>query len=143
MSSKICSVCNLLKDLSCFSKNKSKIDGLQTVCKSCASDKSKVYYQNNSEKHKNNVRENNKLYRHKNQEFILEYLKEHPCIDCGENDPVVLEFDHLNDKRENISRMINNASSTDSIMLEINKCVVRCANCHRRKTAKDQGWYKL
>ena len=30
-----------------------------------------------------------------------------------------------------------------TVLEEINKCEVRCANCHRQKTAKDENWYKL
>lgn len=63
-------------------------------------------------------------------------------MDCGENDPVVLEFDHISDKIDSVSRMICDSYSLDSLEKEIAKCEVRCANCHRRKTAKQLGWYK-
>jgi hypothetical protein len=62
--------------------------------------------------------------------------------DCGEKNPVVLEFDHIQDKKCDISRMLANGLSIKTIKAEISKCEVRCANCHRRKTAKDYNWYK-
>ena len=72
----------------------------------------------------------------------MNYLKEHPCINCGESDPVVLDFDRLQDKKYNVSEMIG-AFGLKSVIKEINKCQVLCANCHRRKTAKDQNWYNI
>lgn len=75
-------------------------------------------------------------------QFVWDYLKEHPCVDCGEKDPVVLEFDHLRDKVASISVMMRNNNSTESISKEITKCEVRCANCHRKKTAIQLGFYK-
>ena len=63
-------------------------------------------------------------------------------LKCNENDPIVLEFDHLRDKRMNVAKLIQGGYPEKTILLEIEKCEVRCANCHRRKTAKDQGWWK-
>ncbi len=78
------------------------------------------------------------------QLFIFEYLKTHPCIDCGELDPLVLEFDHVIGKKEfDISYLINAGYALQRLLDEIEKCVVRCANCHRRKTAKSFSYYKL
>ena len=62
------------------------------------------------------------------------------CIDCGESDPIVLDFDHQLDKKFCISRY--RGHGIKALEGEIAKCVVRCSNCHRRKTAKDFGWYE-
>jgi hypothetical protein len=71
-------------------------------------------------------------------EVLLAYFKAHPCRDCGETDPVVLEFDHLRDKRFNIGGRLA-YYNWDRILEEIAKCDVVCANCHRRRTARRQG----
>ena len=73
---------------------------------------------------------------------MWDYLKKHPCVDCGEKDPVVLEFDHSKDKLIEVSKLVRNVSSIDKMREEIEKCKIRCANCHRRKTAIQFGWYK-
>ncbi len=67
---------------------------------------------------------------------ILEYLLSHPCVDCNEKDPIVLEFDHRVgvEKRFNIGDAARTAYSLKTLMNEIAKCDVRCANCHRRVT---------
>jgi hypothetical protein len=76
-------------------------------------------------------------YRLRNQAYIVAYLRKHPCIDCGVSDPVVLEFDHVRgQKRSDISTLVRNAARLDRVAAEIAKCVVRCANCHRRRTAR-------
>lgn len=80
--------------------------------------------------------------RAKVKEAILEYLKGHPCIDCGEKDPVVLEFDHRDgtEKGFAIADGVRRALGVSKVMEEIAKCDVRCANCHRRRTYKQRGF---
>jgi hypothetical protein len=70
--------------------------------------------------------------------FLLEYFRSRPCVDCGEHDPLVLEFDHLGDKRFTIGRALPDRS-WESLLAEIEKCEVVCANCHRRRTARRLG----
>jgi hypothetical protein len=77
----------------------------------------------------------------RNRELYLNYLLIHPCVDCGESDPVVLEADHVRDKSYDVSRMIQ-GWSWNRILQELKKCEIVCANCHRRRTAKSQGWFK-
>ncbi len=56
------------------------------------------------------------------------------CVDCGEKNHIVLDFDHIRDKKYNVSRMIHDGFSWKAIMKEIQKCEVVCANCHRIRT---------
>ena len=79
--------------------------------------------------------------RQKSKEYVYEFLLKNPCIDCGEGDPIVLEFDHVRGKkRGNIPYLINMGCCIETVKKEIDKCEVRCANCHRRKTSKQFGW---
>jgi hypothetical protein len=78
-----------------------------------------------------------------NAEFLIEFLRQHPCVDCGEDDVVVLEFDHRRDKLETVSTLSREGYSLDKLKAEIAKCDVVCANCHRRRTAKQFGWYRV
>lgn len=65
--------------------------------------------------------------------LLLDYLTSHPCVDCGETDPTVLEFDHIGQKRFGISVGLRARPSQD-VLDEIEACEVVCANCHRRRT---------
>lgn len=56
------------------------------------------------------------------------------CVDCGIKNHIVLDFDHLKDKKYNVSRMIHDRFSWAAIKKEIAKCEVVCANCHRIRT---------
>lgn len=76
------------------------------------------------------------------QDFITRVLSEQPCVDCGEDDLVVLDFDHLPEfkKTAGISKMVRNGVGLKKLMDEVAKCEVVCANCHRRRTARRAGW---
>jgi len=103
------------------------------------------HYQNNKEIYKRRAAVHRKAVRQKIRIYIFETLKMHPCVDCGESDPVVLDFDHRDRtaKRFNIADAVSCGASLKSVVAEILKCDVRCANCHRRKTyVENNGKYK-
>ena len=78
--------------------------------------------------------------RSKARSWIKAYLQEHPCVDCGEDDIRVLEFDHIDpsQKEFGISRGIADGRGLKSIKAEVEKCEVRCCNCHRIRTMKNE-----
>jgi hypothetical protein len=77
------------------------------------------------------------------RKYVFKYYLQHPCIDCGEKDPFVLQLDHVTgDKHKDVSKMVSGRTTVKTLEKEIKKCVVRCANCHSKKTARDQKWYK-
>lgn len=81
--------------------------------------------------------------RNRNREYVYEYLRTHPCVDCGESDPICLSFDH-NDgetKLDTVADLILHGS-LEALIIEISKATVRCHNDHAKKTAKDFGQYK-
>jgi hypothetical protein len=72
----------------------------------------------------------------RNREFVFNYLQEHPCVDCGLSDPIVMEFDHVRGRKiKEVSQLVQDGVRLERLSDEIAKCDVRCANCHRRKTA--------
>jgi len=137
---KKCGHCDKLKAVDEFNKRMSSYDGLQPTCRECNRSRSRKYYKDNGEKHKKAVYVRSAKQRQINREYVHDYLLHHPCVMCPETDPVVLEFDHLRDKKNSICKMVVNGNSIETIKKEIEKCQVLCANCHRRKTAKQFGW---
>lgn len=129
---KKCNICHVVKDKSEFGSNKSMLDGLSRCCKLCMNAWKSRWYRLNTEKQKSRVSAQvDTAYR-----FLFDYLLDHPCVDCGEKDPVVLEFDHLGDKLFGISTVARHGSGMVRLRAEMAKCEVRCANCHRRVTCK-------
>ncbi len=77
---------------------------------------------------------------------LWDYKLVHPCIDCGETDPIVLTFDHKDKKKGAIANLVHEMAhrkfAWEKILAEIQKCEVRCFNCHMRRTAKQLNRYK-
>ena len=90
-------------------------------------------------------------WRHANCAYVTAYAKTHnanhyhqyrqaldwykttqTCADCGETDPIVLQFDHLPEYEKSFDLGVRH--SLKAAWVEIQKCDVVCANCHRRRT---------
>lgn len=131
----ICTKCNADKPTSEFHKQR---EGHFPWCKSCRKEYDRKYQRKRWESGKKKAEIAARQQR--NREYIWKHLSESPCVDCGEDDIVVLQFDHLRDKKYNVSEMVAQVASLDLIQEEIDKCEVVCTNCHLRRTAKQQAW---
>jgi hypothetical protein len=138
--SKRCSRCGETKPLTEFNRKDKR--RWQSSCRTCNSEYLKEHYARNLAYYVEKSARFKRKRKRANLAKLLEYFAEHPCVDCGETDPVVLQFDHVRGKkRAAVGTLFNQCHPWEIIAAEIEKCVVRCANCHWRKTAKDFGWY--
>ena len=145
---KLCSKCGLEKDESEY-YFRDKVSGkLHNQCKGCYKDRRTTTYKEHYQKYKilyqRRARERRVKVRQGLQTHMIEYFLGKSCEGCGESDPVVLEFDHIDPKIKSfgIANGIRNGYSWDKIRSEIEKCRILCANCHKRHTAQQYGWYK-
>ena len=137
---KLCPKCSLKKPLADFSSRKINEYKPVSYCRSCQRIYCRKHYQNLKAVHNSRRYERQQRARSLNRRLVDSYLREHSCADCGEDDIRVLEFDHVRGtKLDCISEMIYQAS-VSRLLSELEKCEVRCANCHRRKTARQLGW---
>ena len=139
---KLCSSCKIKKEFEAFAKNRSKKDGYNTSCKLCKNEQQKRWYHKHQKEQYVRVKARNTSYRKILQDNLCGYLSERECTDCGNKDIRVLEFDHLSDKKFNISEMMARTYSWDSIISEIEKCEVVCRNCHQIRTHERGNFYK-
>ena len=141
---KICPGCGQERDTEHDFNWRHKERGIRhTRCKYCQAQVSKQHYKDNKQSYFDRVRTREVGVIEDNQKRLADYLCRHPCIDCGQTDIRVLEFDHVRgDKSNNIARMVGKGFSWSTIEAEIAKCEVRCANCHRIKTNERSGWWR-
>ena len=71
--------------------------------------------------------------RAKRKAWVSEIKQKLGCVDCGYNEnPIALDFDHVRgEKHMGIAQAVSRCWSLEKILQEIEKCEVRCANCHR------------
>lgn len=86
------------------------------------------HYEPHRQKYINRARAWRDACRDVNRQLVLAHLADHPRVDCGETDVVVLDFDHRENKSFGIANMMQFARWA-RIAAEIAKCDVRCANC--------------
>jgi hypothetical protein len=141
---RVCTKCGLEKPQEEFPFKNTLRNIRHAVCKDCTAQRSSQRYYSDPQLHIQKVNQSRGNYLDNNAQYVLDYLNQHPCVDCGESNPVLLEFDHRPGvhKVERVSQMVAGGYSLERIISEIEKCDVRCANCHRRKTAEERGWFR-
>jgi len=138
--SKNCQRCGAEKQDQDFQIRRALTGERQPWCRDCAAAYKRDWYVLNRERHIAHVKASRQDLTARNRERAYGFLARHPCVDCGETELVVLEFDHVSGKKyRNVGYMISGGFKWETIEKEIAKCAVRCVNCHRRKTAREQG----
>ena len=132
---KKCSKCGNTKKISDFPfRNKSK-GTRHSACNNCQ----KVIRKESYERNKKTTYERNKRNKDKNIIWFKEYKSSLKCSKCDENHPSCLDFHHIDKstKKYDVSEMIHGTYSRKLIIEEIEKCVILCANCHRKRHYND------
>jgi len=107
-------------------------------CRPCRSAYGKEHYAANKQRYIDQAAVVKTRVRLERTLHLIEFFKSHPCLDCGEPDPVVLEFDHTGHKHFDVGAgLVHYRWSL--VLEEMAKCEVVCANCHRRRTARRRG----
>jgi hypothetical protein len=144
METKKCTQCGEEKEICDFFFKNKKTNKLHSQCKSCYKEKrkNKEHYAKYKEEYLERINIRKKIKTSENRVNLLEYFKTHHCVVCAESNPIVLDFDHKDEKEKKygISSMIYSYNWT-TILAEIEKCDVLCANCHRIRTSKQFGWW--
>jgi hypothetical protein len=130
---------NIYKDK--ILKLKSEGKSYRQIAKELKCGRSTVGYWLNPKQREKDLNRSRKRRTNK-YEFFRRVKSIYGCVDCGNKDWRVLEFDHVNreDKKNSISRLIANNANIKTLKKEVKKCVIRCANCHRIKTFNNKDW---
>lgn len=133
-----CGRCGELKPLDAFNWRRKDCGQRDNLCRPCRSAYHREHYLKNKQRYIDQAQaRKDALYLERTQ-FLLDFFVANPCADCGERDPVVLEFDHLADKAFDIGSALP-YRNWESILEEIAKCEVVCRNCHRRRESRRMG----
>ena len=138
---KRCSRCGVFRPLTRFAYRDRRRGRRRSWCRICLANYGAAYYaRTRGRSHSRRSR----ALRAELRAQVFAYLRDHPCVDCGERDIVLLEFDHRDGvvKEETVGYLMARADAAE-VWAEIAKCEVRCANCHHRRTAQQFGWSKL
>lgn len=67
--------------------------------------------------------------------YVNKYKLEHGCSRCTERDPICLDFHHVDPskKDKSVSDLVRHRATVKKITIEMEKCILLCANCHRKE----------
>jgi len=145
MTTKRCDHCKQEKDITEFNWKFKALGIRHDTCRECMKWFVRRYFKGSAhDEHLRNVKERKKAARIFAREYVWDYLTTHPCVQCGESDPRVLEFHHRNEaeKEDTISHMVGEGLSAARLQSEMDKCDILCGNCHKKLTMKERGHWR-
>lgn len=108
-------------------------------CKECQKKSQKESIEKRGVEYNETQSEQRKIRKSYQHRIIFTHYKNNPCVDCRENDVLVLQFDHVRGTKSfGIGGSLGKVTD-ERLVAEIAKCDVRCANCHQRRHALEDG----
>lgn len=101
-----CGRCGEMKPLEAFAWRRKAKGQRHNMCRPCHSQYHHEHYSANKARYVQQARERKQALARERTAWLLTYFESHPCADCSETDPVVLEFDHRRDKQFNIGNAL-------------------------------------
>jgi hypothetical protein len=138
-----CGRCGEIKPAEEFAWRRKSVGQRHNYCRPCHAAYHRAHYLANKQRYIDQAQANKRRARREKTEQLLAYFATHPCIDCGETDPLVLEFDHVSDDKSFAVARAMSDRAWAAILDEIAKCEVVCANCHRRRTYRRRGGLRV
>ena len=135
---KRCGRCGELRPVEEFNWRRKEQGQRDNLCRPCRAEYKQEHYKAHKQRYIDQAQVRKRGLYLERTKYLIEYFASHPCVDCGEADPVVLEFDHLADKEFDIGQALP-YRRWQSILDEIEKCEVVCRNCHRRRESRRMG----
>ena len=132
MRTKVCARCDKRKKVEQFGRRNKSKDKRHPYCKACRREYDREHHKNN----KAQYAARNRKARQRLAAFVRSLKEGVPCVDCANTYPsCVMEFDHVRGSKVcDVSAMSNRGMPKKAILIEIAKCDLVCANCHRIRT---------
>lgn len=100
--------------------------------------KHNLYNSQWAQKNRDTVNFYHRRWTDKRKEWYFKLKRGKSCVICGESHPACLDFHHKNPKSKIglIRKLSIYSNNNDRVIKEIGKCILICANCHRKQHYK-------
>lgn len=133
---RLCTLCDTPRPLSEFNKSRTRSEKLRAHCKSCERSAATDFYKKNPEPYKRRAYAARRKMTKQNMEIAAQIKRDSGCVSCGEKTVCTLDFHHVigSSSVKKGGMPVGRAAnySVKKFRAELAKCVVLCANCHRK-----------
>lgn len=122
-----CRTCGIDKRVEDYHRSRRKSRPVQWDCKPCKKEHDRVRYTTDPRKKELNSRRKREF-----KDRLDEIKSRQGCKYCDEKDPCCLDFHHINQSLKVFEISRHGSMAWKSVVAEVEKCEVLCANCHRK-----------